>query len=67
MSLDGVENATYAAELRELIDQHRLATGSTVAKALLERWPEALGHFVQVMPTDYKRVLEEREKKRAAA
>ena len=48
----------YVEELRGLIEKHRLYTGSTVATKLLERWPAALAEFVQVMPVDYKRVLE---------
>ncbi len=48
----------YIDELRGLIEKHRFYTGSSVATKLLERWPEALTEFVQVMPVDYKRVLE---------
>ena len=52
-----------AAELRELIEKHRDFTGSTVADDVLDSWDDALPQFVKVMPTDYKRVLEERRKK----
>jgi glutamate synthase domain-containing protein 3 len=45
------------AELRVLIERHRQYTGSTVAAAILEDWGRAIGQFVKVMPTDYKRVL----------
>ena len=51
------------AELRELIEQHLNRTQSTVADKLLANWDEVLAQFVKVMPTDYKRVLEERRKK----
>jgi glutamate synthase (NADPH/NADH) large chain len=50
------------AELRELIEKHEQHTRSTVAAKLLKNWDEALPQFVKVMPTDYKRVLEERRK-----
>jgi glutamate synthase (NADPH/NADH) large chain len=30
---------------------------------LLENWDSALGQFVKVMPTDYKRVLAERKQR----
>jgi glutamate synthase (NADPH/NADH) large chain len=30
-----------------------------VAAEVLDHWTTALGQFVKVMPTDYKRVLEE--------
>ncbi len=60
VELEKVETDEDAAELRGLIEQHAAYTGSTVASDLLERWEEALPQFVKVMPTDYKRVLEER-------
>ncbi len=49
-----------ADELRTLVERHRDETGSPVAAALLEDWPAALGRFTEVMPSDYKRVLEAR-------
>jgi len=33
------------------------ATGSTVARQILDNWEDELRQFVKVMPTDYKRVL----------
>ena len=48
----------YEAELRELVERHARFTGSTVARRLLDRWNEALRRFIQVMPHDYRRVLE---------
>ncbi len=50
-----------ADELRVLVEQHAQETGSTVATALLEDWDTALTRFTEVMPSDYKRVLEARE------
>ena len=52
-------------ELRDLVVRHAAYTGSTVARALLERWPEARREFVKVMPEDYKRVLEARRDREA--
>ena len=49
-------------ELRSLIEEHGKLTGSTVAKVILDDWGNALNNFVKAMPTDYKRVLEERKK-----
>ncbi|MGB3708105.1 hypothetical protein, partial [Gordonia sp. (in: high G+C Gram-positive bacteria)] len=37
--------------------EHRDETGSTVAAGILNDWAVAQGHFVKVMPRDYKRVL----------
>jgi glutamate synthase (NADPH/NADH) large chain len=54
-------------EVRELIRQHREWTGSTVADSILHSWEQSLRHFVRVMPTDYRRVLAQREAECAAA
>ena len=62
VDLDPVEADEDIADLRELIEQHRKYTGSMVAERILNAWPEVLGQFVKVMPTDYKRVLDERRK-----
>ncbi|WP_442945488.1 glutamate synthase large subunit [Nocardioides sp. CCNWLW239] len=56
----GVEEK-YAAELEQLVRDHLEETGSAVAEALLADWPNALTRFTQVMPSDYKRVLEAQE------
>ena len=45
--------------LKSYIEQHEKYTGSTVATRILENWAEELDKFVQVMPIEYKRVLEE--------
>jgi glutamate synthase (NADPH/NADH) large chain len=63
VELEKVETDEDAAELRELIEQHAAYTGSAVAADVLERWEEVLSQFVRVMPTDYKRVLEERRQR----
>ncbi|MFV2022102.1 glutamate synthase large subunit [Micromonospora sp. LOL_023] len=44
--------------LRELVERHYAETDSTVAEALLKRWPEAVEEFAVVVPRDYKRVME---------
>jgi glutamate synthase domain-containing protein 2/glutamate synthase domain-containing protein 1/glutamate synthase domain-containing protein 3 len=46
-----------ALELRGLVEEHRLRTGSPVAERVLDAWDEQLGRFVKVMPNDYKRAL----------
>ncbi|NYG56195.1 glutamate synthase large subunit [Nocardioides perillae] len=47
-----------AAELESLVRQHQEETGSTVAEELLADWPAALARFTEIMPTDYRKVLE---------
>ena len=53
--------AEAAEELRTLVERHQQETGSTVAETLLADWPASLARFTEVMPSDYKRVLEARE------
>jgi glutamate synthase (NADPH/NADH) large chain len=47
-------------ELRDVVRQHAQETGSPVAAGLLDGWPRALSRFTQVMPRDYRRVLDAR-------
>ncbi len=61
VELEGLENEEEIAELRELIERHQQYTGSTVAEKVLELWESVLPQFVKVMPTDYKRFMEEQE------
>jgi len=63
VELETLTDETEIGELRELIRKHFDATGSTVAERVLERWPEVLGEFVKVMPSDLKRVLRERQER----
>ncbi len=51
----------FAGELKEIVQRHFEETGSQVAEELLADWDAALPRFVQVMPSDFKRVLEARE------
>ncbi len=50
-----------ADELKELVQRHFEETGSLVAEELLADWEAALPRFTEIMPSDYKRVLEARE------
>ena len=61
VELEGLEDEEEIAELRELIERHQQYTGSTVAAKVLELWESVLPQFVKVMPTDYKRFMEEQE------
>ena len=45
-------------ELKAMIKKHFLYTDSPVAKKILDNWEQNLCHFAKVMPTDYKRVLD---------
>ena len=43
--------------LRDLLEQHRAETDSTLAASLLENFDDELENFVRVMPRDYAAVL----------
>ena len=43
--------------LQAVIERHRTATDSDVATRILADWPNEVGHFVKVMPREYKKVL----------
>ena len=45
--------------LREQIEKHLLYTGSERARLILENWATYLPKFTKVMPTDYRRALQE--------
>jgi glutamate synthase (NADPH/NADH) large chain len=59
VDLDPVD-ADDAAELRDLIENHFLHTGSTVARFVLNDFDNQLRHFVKVFPRDYKKVVQKR-------
>ena len=49
-------------DLKDLITRHSDYTDSAVAKDILDNWETESQKFVKVMPTDYKRVLNEMNK-----
>jgi glutamate synthase (NADPH/NADH) large chain len=54
-----VEDTTSRKELKELIRNHYLYTGSPLAGRILDDWNRYVEEFIQVVPIEYKRVLEE--------
>ncbi|MBR1688385.1 MAG: glutamate synthase large subunit [Prevotella sp.] len=56
-----VEEAQYRKELHELIRQHYLYTGSKLARQMLDDWQHYIDDFIQVVPIEYKRVLQEEQ------
>jgi glutamate synthase (NADPH/NADH) large chain len=56
-----------ADRLRILLERHHLHTGSARARALLDDFADALGHFVKIMPSDYARALKQLEAERLEA
>jgi glutamate synthase (NADPH/NADH) large chain len=61
VELERLESAAEIQEVRTLIERHVAYTDSSVGRTVLANWEQALGQFVKVMPTDYKRVLQARE------
>jgi glutamate synthase domain-containing protein 2/glutamate synthase domain-containing protein 3 len=61
MELVGVEElgGDDAEEVRTLIAEHGVHTGSPVAERLLGDWQNESRKFLKVMPHDYRRALEE--------
>ncbi len=59
-----VEDSVSRKELLELIRQHYLHTGSALAGRMLDDWNHYCEEFVQVVPIEYKRVLQEEQNKK---
>ncbi len=64
VELSLVEDSVSRKELLELIRQHYLHTGSAQAGRMLDDWHRYIEDFIQVVPIEYKRVLEEEKMKR---
>ena len=56
-----VEDSVSRKELHELIRQHYLYTGSKLARMMLDDWSRYVEDFIQVIPIEYKRVLQEEQ------
>lgn len=61
VELSLIEEASYRKELHELIRQHYLYTGSKLARTMLDDWNHYADQFIQVVPIEYKKVLQEEQ------
>ena len=61
VELSLIEEASYRKDLHELIRQHYLYTGSKLARTMLDDWPRYADQFIQVVPIEYKKVLQEEQ------
>ena len=61
VELSLIEEASYRKELHEFIRQHYLYTGSKLARTMLDDWPRYADQFIQVVPIEYKKVLQEEQ------
>ena len=56
-----VEDSASRKELHELIRRHYLHTGSRLACAMLDNWARYIDDFIQIVPIEYKRVVQEEQ------
>ena len=67
VEISGLEDPTEIAYVRSLIEDHHHYTGSELAARVLLDFNRALPRFIKVLPTDYKRVMDEEAAKLAEA
>ena len=61
VELSLVEENQYRQELHDLISRHWHFTGSPLARRMLDDWSRYVEEFIQVVPIEYKRVLQEEQ------
>jgi glutamate synthase (NADPH/NADH) large chain len=59
-----VEDSASRRELHELISRHYEQTGSALARRMLDNWQDYIDDFIQVVPIEYKRVLQQEQMQR---
>ena len=59
VELSLLEDSADKKELNGLITKHYEHTGSPRAKQILDNWSEYVEKFIQIVPIEYKRVLQE--------
>src|SRR3990172_1723421 len=59
VALEPFDQKDDVEAVRSLLERHVLHTGSERAKKILSAWDAYQPKFVKVMPTDYRRVIEE--------
>ncbi|AHG89885.1 ferredoxin-dependent glutamate synthase [Gemmatirosa kalamazoonensis] len=62
VELEPAARKSDLALVRRLVRQHLRHTGSQRARRILQDWDAVSARFVRVMPTEYRRVLEQRER-----
>ncbi|MAI69902.1 MAG: glutamate synthase large subunit [Rhodopirellula sp.] len=66
VDLEAIADAEEEADVQSLIKRHAELTGSAVAAEALANWSQFISQCIKVMPTDYKRVLNELKTQAAA-
>ena len=62
VQMEALDEREDSPVLEQLIDQHRLYTGSSIADRILWNWEDSRRLFVKVIPTDYKAILDAEKK-----
>ena len=58
VELSLIEDSTSRKELHELIRKHYHHTGSHLAGLMLDNWNKYVDEFIQIVPIEYKKVLQ---------
>ncbi|WP_462362199.1 glutamate synthase large subunit [Parabacteroides johnsonii] len=64
VELSLIEDSTTRKELHELIRKHYHFTGSHLASKMLDNWDKYVDEFIQIVPIEYKKVLQEEQMKK---
>ena len=64
VELSLIEDSTSRKELHELIRKHYHHTGSHLAGLMLDNWNKYVDEFIQIVPIEYKKVLQEEQMKK---
>jgi glutamate synthase (NADPH/NADH) large chain len=64
VELSLIEDSATRKELHELIRKHYHYTGSRLAGELLKEWDKYVEEFIEVIPIEYKKVLQEEQMKK---
>lgn len=64
VELSLVEDSSSRKELHELIRKHYHYTGSPLAGRMLDHWDRFVDEFIEVVPIEYKKVLQEEQMKK---
>lgn len=64
VELSLIEDSATRKELHELIRKHYHYTGSHLAGQMLDHWDKYVDEFIQIVPIEYKKVLQEEQMKK---
>ena len=64
VELSLIEDSATRKELHELIRKHYHYTGSHLAGKMLDHWDKYVDEFIQIVPIEYKKVLQEEQMKK---